>query len=463
LPDAPPTEPRPRSHPDAVRVAGGQGFYGDAPGPLADLLTEAPDYVVLEALAELTLSILSKDRDRDETLGWTRDLPLYLMQTLPAVLEGRTKVITNAGGINPVAAGRMVTKAAERFGLSGFTVAVVVGDDLRGRPELLPADFPDAAALRFANAYLGARPIVEALERGADVVITGRVADASLFLAPLVHRHGWAWEDWDRLAAGMVVGHLLECSGQVTGGNHAGAWWEVPEPWRFGFPLADVAPDGTAEIFKPAVAGGRVDVDTVRQQLLYEVHDPAAYLTPDVVVDMTTLSLTDLGDDAVRVEGVTGRPATGRYKVVAASPDGYAADLSIAFGWPHAAEKARAAADLARTRVEVGGIALDDWHVELFGVHALHADATAASAGLPGAPGGDPAEVVLRLAWRCASAEDCAAVARHVVPLGLSGPPPGFTPANRARPKPSGQLRIHTGTIDRAPVDAAVAVTLEDV
>jgi hypothetical protein len=453
-----------RPRPDAaVRIAGGQGFYGDAPGPIADLLTEEPDYVVLEALAELTLSILAKDRQRDETLGWTRDLPLYLLQLLPAVLDGRTRVITNAGGINPVAAGRMVTQAAQRYGLSGFTVATVVGDDLRGRPELLPDGVPSVEDLAFANAYLGARPIVEALDAGADVVITGRVADAALFLAPLVHRHRWAWDDWDRLAAGMVVGHLLECSGQVSGGNHAGEWWTVPEPWRFGFPLADVTPDGVAEVFKPAVSGGRVDVDTVRQQLLYEVHDPSAYLTPDVAVDMTTLRLDDLGGDVVRVSGATGRPASGRYKVVAATPDGYAADLSLAFGWPDAEAKARAAADLARKRIEVGGVALEDWHVELFGVDALHGPAAHAAGGPELGPWGGPSEVVLRLAWRCASAEDCATVARHVVPLGLSGPPPGFTPASRARPKPSAQLRIATGLVDRAPVDAGVTVHLEEV
>lgn len=178
------TEPRDRFRPEAVRIAGGQGFYGDAPGPLEDVLTEEPDYVVLEALAELTLAILAKDRRRDETLGWTRDLPLYLLKLLPAVLEGRTTVITNAGGINPLAAGRMVTLAAERYGLTGFRVATVVGDDVRAHPDMLPAGFPDAERLAFANAYLGARPIVEALEQGADIVITGRVADASLFLAP---------------------------------------------------------------------------------------------------------------------------------------------------------------------------------------------------------------------------------------------------------------------------------------
>lgn len=447
---------------DAVRLAGGQGFYGDTPDAIDDLLTEQPDYVCLEALAELTLSILSKDRERDETMGWTRDLPLFLLKLMPAVLERGTTVITNAGGINPPAAARMVATAAKEYGLTGFSIATVTGDDVRDRPELLPAHFPaDPERLRFANAYLGARPIVEALERGADLVITGRVADAALFLAPLVHRHGWGWTEWDRLAGGGVVGHLLECSGQVSGGNHGGRWWEVPEPWRFGFPLADVHADGSAEIFKPAVAGGRVDFDTVRQQLLYEVGDPSAYLTPDVSVDMTGVTVTEAGEDLVRVAGAAGGPAPETYKVVGAEPDGFAAELSIAFGWPHAPAKARAAADLARRRIAAASVELDDWHVELFGVNALHGPAVPADAEQQ--PPGGPSEVVLRLVWKHADRDTCADVARHIVPLGLSAPPAGFTPANRARPRPTAQLALHSGAVERAAVDHHVAVHVEDV
>lgn len=440
-----------------LRIAGGQGFYGDATDPLADLLAEQPDVVVLEALAELTLAILTKDRERDETLGWTRDLPLYLMALLPAMLERDMTVVTNAGGINPVAAAKMVGDAARSMGVSGLRMATVVGDDVRGRPELLPDGFPAAGDLLFANAYLGARPVADALERGANLVITGRVADAALFLGPLVHHHGWAWDDWDRLAAGTLVGHLLECSGQATGGNHAGRWWEVPQPWRFGFPIADVDEEGAAILTKPAAAGGRVDFDTVRQQLLYEVHDPANYIAPDVVLDMTTVQLEDLGEDRVRVHGATGRPATSSYKIVAASSGGYAADLSVAFGWPDAAAKARATADLARARIARAGITLDDWHVELFGVNALHGDA------VPPPSPGEPAEVVLRMAWSCAERDTCGQVARQIVPLGLSGPPPGFTGASRARPRPSQLLRLHSGTTDRDPVDAQVRVSVDSL
>lgn len=446
----------------AVRIAGGQGFYGDTPAAISDLLTERPDYICLEALAELTLAILAKDRARDETLGYTRDLPLYLRATTPALLDGHTKVITNAGGINPLGALKALKASAAKSGLSGLTVAVVTGDDLRARPDLLPDTFPAPDNLEFANAYLGVAGIVDALAQGADVVITGRVADAALFLAPLVHEHGWSLDDpshTDRLAAGTVVGHLLECSGQVTGGNHAGQWWTVPDPWRFGFPLADVTGDGNAAIFKPEVAGGRVDFDTVRQQLLYEVGDPTAYLTPDVIVDMTSVELDDLGTDRVRVSGVAGRPPTGNYKVVGATNDGYAADFSVAFGWPDAPAKARATADIARKRIVEAALDLQDWHTELFGVNALHGPA----AHQGGDPDPDPAEVVLRMAWKTADVTTCAQVARHIIPLALSAPPPGFTAASRAPPKPSSLLQIHAGLIDRTPVDDRVAVVVEEL
>ena len=228
----------------SVRIAGGQGFYGDTPRAVDALLDEGVDYLCLEALAELTLAILQKDRQRDESAGYTRDLPLYLARALPAVAAGRTKVITNAGGINPTAAARAAIATAKQLGVSGIKVATVLGDDLLGRLDALRSAGSTLAHLdtgapfdelpgdpKFAAAYLGARPIVEALAAGADVVITGRVADAALFLAAAAHAHGWQWDDWDRLAAGTVVGHLLECSGQVAGGNYSGEWWTIPHPW----------------------------------------------------------------------------------------------------------------------------------------------------------------------------------------------------------------------------------------
>ena len=288
-----------------IRIGGGQGFYGDGLGPVPDVLEAGVDYLVCEALAELTLAILQKDRQRDESLGFTRDLPMYVRAALPYVVDGRTRFITNAGGINPVAAGRAVVATLKEAGATGLVVATVVGDDVRPRGERSRA----AVRCVVRERVPGARPIVDALDAGAHVVVTGRVADASLFLAPLVHEHKWAWDDWDRLAAGVVVGHLLECSGQVAGGNYSGPWWTNPDPLRVVFPIGECEPDGSAVITKPAQSGGMVTFDTVREQLLYEVHDPARYLNPDVVADFTSLTLTDLGGDRVRVSDTRGLPA----------------------------------------------------------------------------------------------------------------------------------------------------------
>ncbi|MDQ1374961.1 MAG: hypothetical protein QOJ09_2299 [Actinomycetota bacterium] len=436
-----------------IRLGGGQGFYGDGHAPVADLLDAGVDYLVCEALAELTLAILQKDRMRDESLGYTRDLPLYLHAALPFILDGRTKFITNAGGINPVAAGRAVQAAAKAAGVSGLKVATVVGDDVRGRAEELglPGD-----AL-FASAYLGARPIVDALAQGADVVVTGRVADASLFLAPLVHEFGWAWDDWDRLAAGVVVGHLLECSGQVTGGNYSGAWWDNADPYRIGFPIAEVDEAGSAVITKPEKTGGFVTFDTVREQLLYEVHDPSRYLNPDVVADFTSVTVDDQGDDRVRVSGTRGNAAPDTYKGLVCTPAGWAGESRMAYSWPDAEAKARAALRFIRHQAEADGVEVEEWCEEYFGANAYAGPAIARDDRV------DAPEVVGRLAWRCADAETAARVGRGVGVLGLSGPPM-LSGLGRARgSKPTQLLAVEPFYVDKALVDAQVRVDVEDV
>src|SRR4051812_10039764 len=230
-----------------VRLGGGQGFYGDGIGPVADVLNAGVDYLICEALAELTLAILQKDRMRDESLGYTRDLPLYLRAALPFVLDGKTKFITNAGGINPVAAGRAVMATLKQAGATGLKVATVVGDDVRSRADEL--DLPGDAM--FASVYLGARPIVEALAQGADVVVTGRVADASLFVAPLAHEFGWSWDDWDRLGARVGVRPLLACRGPGAGGHHSGPRWGDPHPMPMGLPLAPCGAAGRGVLHHP--------------------------------------------------------------------------------------------------------------------------------------------------------------------------------------------------------------------
>jgi hypothetical protein len=440
-----------------VRIGGGQGFYGDGHEPVDALLASGVDYLVCEALAELTLAILQKDRQRDEALGWARDLPLYVAQALPHLVAGTTKFITNAGGINPIAAGRAVVGALREAGATGLVVATVVGDDVRPRAGEL--GLPEEAL--FANAYLGARPLVDALGQGADIVITGRVADAALFLAPLVHEHGWAWDDFDRIAAGVVVGHLLECSGQVTGGNYSGAWWDNADPQHIGFPIAEVEPDGSAVITKPDGTGGFVTFDTVREQLLYEVHDPAAYLSPDVTADFTSVAVHDLGQDRVRVSGIRGSAPPATYKGLVCTPAGWAGEARFAYPWPDAEAKARAALSWLQARAEARGLAIDEWHTELFGVDAFGGPTSDAADRR--AAGWEPPEVIGRLAWRAADPATVAQVAQGAGVLGLSGPPTIASPGRARDGKPSQLLAVEPFAVDRALVDAQVRVELTEV
>lgn len=460
------SSPQPSASAGVVRVAGGQGFYGDTVDAVRPQLDWGVDYLCLEGLAELTLAILQKDRARDETLGWNKDLPAYLAAALPAIQAGRTKLLTNAGGINPIGAGRAVTAAADCAGVHGVRVGTVVGDDLTGRLTDLHrdgvpldnaetgapwAEFP--AEVLFASTYLGARPVVEALAEGAQVVVTGRLADPSLFVAPLVHEFGWALDDWDRLAAATVVGHLCECSGQSTGGNFSGEWWTIPRPWDFGYPVAECVPDGSAVLTKPPGTGGRVDFDTVRQQLLYEVHDTAGYVTPDVVADFTSVSLDDLGADRVALRGTRGRAATDTYKVLVCYPAGWSGESRVAFGWPDAYPKARATATVLRERVRAAGLATTGWHEEYWGVNALHGPV------VPLTGTDDVPEVVLRVAWSCADQRTAGRISREIVPLGLSAPAWGLTSSGRNMiGRPSQLLGLWPTLVPKDLVDPGVRV-----
>lgn len=446
-----------RSEARVVRIGGGQGYYGDGHAGVAPLLEAGVDYLVCEALAELTLAILAKDRQRDESLGYTRDLPLYVAAALPALVEGRTRFITNAGGINPVAAGRAVLDGLRAAGAEGLKVATVVGDDLRQHAEAL--DLPDDAL--FASVYLGARPIVEALDAGADIVITGRVADASLFLAPLVHEFGWAWDDWDRLSAGVTIGHLLECSAQVTGGNYSGDWWAHGDFSRPGFPIAECDASGEAVITKPDGTGGVVSFDTVREQLLYEVHDPAAYLNPDVTADFTSVRLDDLGGDRVRVHGIGGSPAPATYKGLVCTAAGYSGEARLGYPWPDAEAKARAAARFMVARAEQLGIEVLEWHEEYFGIDAFGGPTVPIDQLYTG--GSEPSEVMVRVVWRCDRKADAARLSREMGQLGLGGPPM-VSPFGRTRDTgPSQLMSLRAIGVDRGLVDPGVRVSVETV
>jgi hypothetical protein len=403
-----------------VRVGNGCGFWGDnLDAPI--LLAEAGrlDYLTLEYLAELTMSILAHQKQRHPEAGYATDF-LDVLERLAPILKAQPglKVITNAGGMNPAGCAAKARAILDRAGLAERKIGVISGDDLLPRLDALLAEGhpltnldtgePLATVrprLVSANAYLGARPIVEALRQGASVVITGRVADASLTLAPAVHELGWKWDDWDRLCAGTVAGHLIECGAQATGGLWIN-WEEAPDLANVGYPIAEIDEDGTLRITKPEGTGGAVNVETIGEQLLYEVGDPAAYLTPDVVADFTTVTLREVGRDVVQIEGARGKPATGSYKVSCAYRDGWTASGTLLIYGPDAPMKARRCGAMLLERVRRAGWELQHAHVEALG------EATP-----------PPPEVVLRVTARDGRREAVERFTKEFAPLVTSGPP----------------------------------------
>lgn len=439
----------------AVRLGAGQGAFGESPELLRPAFEAGVDYVVCDSLAETTCGFFALDRRGDESAGYAPDLVPRLRIALPYVAESGTRLITNAGGLNPLAAHKLALAAAREAGMSGLRIGMV-GFDRPVAPARSGGERPIAEQV-----YLGASGIVAALDQGADVVVTGRVADAALFLAPLVHELGWAWDDWDRLAAGAVVGHLLECSGQAMGGNYSGDWWNLLDFTRLALPLAEVDVDGTAVITKPPRSSGRVSFDTVREQLLYEVHDPSAYVTPDVVVDMTGIRLDDQGDDRVTVSGARGRPRPETLKGLVFTPAGYAGEIVLTYAWPDAEAKCRHVIASLRDLAAAREIPVIEWHEEYFGIGGFGGPTLSV-----GDAAADPPEVTARLAWRTATAEAAAQVQRLVAMIALSSPAglQGIGRRSRGRSaEPAPLLDITEFRVDRALVEPDVVVHVEEV
>ena len=460
----------------SIRIGAGLGFYGDNWEPVVATLERGNvQFIASDHLAELTLAILQKDRQRDPSLGYARDVVPMLLRLWPLMAERGVRFVCNAGGLNPHGAAQAVLAA---FAAKGMTarVAVVTGDDVL--PQLLDASKPadgwahlftgePLAGVRerlvFGNAYLGAQPIVQALDAGADIVITGRVADAALFLGPLVHSLGWtlsgatAEADLNRLAQGLTVGHLLECSGQGSGGNFGsqGAWQAVPDLTHIGYPIAEVWEDGTALITKAPGTGGRVNFDTVRQQLLYEVHNPHAYHSPDVVLDMGGITLHDEGHDRVRLTGARGHAPSDQLKVVAGYRDGYKAEVTWGFSWPDAWDKAQAAQAAILTQLLEKRIPHDELYIEHPGLNSAHG----ALAPLPDAEALNQLnEVWTRLVLRTPVKAAADGFGRLFPWLALSGP--AYTCGFHGLHNTSELLGIWPTLVPRAAVEAGVCVEL---
>lgn len=459
----------------SVRIGAGLGFYGDNWEPVAASIERGSvNFIASDHLAELTLAILQKDRQRDPTLGYARDVVPMLLRLWPLMRERGVRFVCNAGGLNPHGAAQAVLTA---FAAKGWRarVAVVSGDNVL--PQLQDAAAPPdpfahlftgepAASVRerlvFGNAYLGAAPIVAALDGGADIVITGRVADAALFLGPIAHSLGWSLSsresaDLDRLAQGLTVGHLLECSGQGSGGNFGsqGAWQAIPDLAHIGYPIAEVHADGTAFITKAPDTGGRVNFDTVRQQLLYEVHNPHAYRSPDVVLDMGGIALHDVGHDRVRLTGARGLPPSDQLKVVAGYRDGFKAEVTWGFSWPDAWDKSQAAQATIRCLLAEKRIPHDELFVEYPGLNSAHG----ALAPLPNAATlNEMNEIWTRLVLRTPAKAAADGFGRLFPWLALSGPAYtcGFTGLHNT----SELLGIWPTLVPRAAVEAGVRVDM---
>ena len=451
-----------------VRVASGQGFWGDwQEAPKLQVRTGPIDYLMLDYLAEITMSILQKQRERDPAAGYARDFVPLIAGLTPELLGRGIRVVSNAGGVNPHGCRRALFEALAEIPTSRpLRVAVVSGDDLMDRLDSLLQDGHELrnmetgeplSAVRdrvqAANAYIGAAPIIEALRMEADVVITGRSTDTALTYAPLMHEHGWAADDWDRIAAGVVAGHINECGAQATGGNTLFDWrgvdLEAP-----GYPIIEMAADGTFTVTKHADLGGRVTWATVTEQLVYEMGDPVEYITPDCISDFTTIQLRDLGENRVAISGVRGRERTGMLKVSIAYRDGWKATGSLVYAAPDALDKAIRADEVLRSRLERLGLRFDEIRTEFVGAGACSGRSPdqlpeAVRQGLP--------EVELRVGVRSADRAAVERFTRELAPLILAGPP-SVTGFAAGRPRVQEVMAYWPALIDRDAVERDLEV-----
>ncbi|MEK6303309.1 MAG: acyclic terpene utilization AtuA family protein [Acidobacteriota bacterium] len=414
-----------------IRIANGQGFWGDSLEAPVQLVERGPiDYLTLDYLAEITMSIMQKQRARDPRFGYAHDFIGVMARILPICVEKNIKVVANAGGVNPQACSAAVAEVAQKLGLAGkVKIGIVAGDDIMTSLDDLIArgialenmeDGQPLSSIRdrvqSANVYFGAAPIAEALAQGAQVIITGRCTDTGLTLGPMIHEFEWSPDDWDRLASGTIAGHIIECGAQCTGGNCQVDWKSIPDAWDIGYPIVEACVDGRFSVTKHAGTGGRITVAGIKEQLMYEMGDPNEYITPDCIADFTTVQLDQAAPDVVRVSGIRGKPATDFYKVSISYSAGYKAVGSLIYSWPEAYDKAKAADAILRRRLEALGLKFDEMRSEFVGAGALHGElAGAASLELP--------EVLLRVGVR---SEDKKAIERFVkelAPLGLNGPP----------------------------------------
>jgi len=449
---------------EKIRIASGQGFWGDLQTAPYDQVSKGPiDYIMMDFLAEVTMSIMQKQKKRNPELGYAKDLVPIVEHILPTCIDKKIKIITNGGGVNPSGCRDAIFRWARKKGIKNLKIGVVLGDDILDRlgelrskgillnnmdtGETLSAVIDGVMS---ANVYFGAWPIVEALRQDAQIIITGRTTDTGLTLAPMIYEFDWKRDDWDKLAAGTVAGHILECGGQASGGNFSADWRSVHDLAHIGFPIAEAYLDGEIVITKHENSGGLVSLQTVKEQLMYEIGDPVHYITPDCVADFTTIQLEQVGQHRVKMFGVKGNPATDSYKVSMSYHDGYTAVGTLTYAWPDALEKARAANEILCTRLADLGLKFDEIRSEFMGYNSCHGPLSAVP--------DEVNEVVLRVGVRGHDHHAVERFGKELAPLILTGPP-GVTGFAGGRPKPGEVIAYWPALIPKTAVTPRVEVT----
>jgi len=449
--------------PDKILIGYGQGFWGDSIlGPVR-LVREGPlDYLALDYLAEVTMSIMQKLKSRNQKAGYATDFVKMLERTLPEIHDRGIKVIANAGGVNPEACLEAVLELARRQGIRGLKVGIIDGDDILARvPELVAAghgmaNMDDGRPLSSiqdrllsANVYIGAFAVAECLRQGAQIVIAGRLTDPALVAGPMVHEFGWQVDDYDLLAAATMAGHIAECGAQCTGGNYTD-WRAVKDFVRIGYPVIEGRPDGTFAVTKHEGTGGLLNRNTVISQLLYEMGDPKRYLGPDCTADFTSAVIEDDGPNRVRLSGIRGGPATDSYKVSLSYLNGFKATGQLTVAGPDALAKAKLCADIVFGRLELDGCTFTEEEklVEFVGAGVCHAGILESE---------DPPEVVLRLGVKCGDKQRVERFGMEIVPLVTSGPP-GVTGFAGGRPKATEIVGYWPALLDKRQVTTRVRV-----
>lgn len=447
---------------EPILIGNGQGFWGDSIEAPIKLIEGGPlHYLTLDYLAEVTMSIMQRQKQKNPQRGYATDFVDLIGKILPTLVEKNIKVIANAGGVNPKACLEALFAVAKKTGVHGLKIGVVEGDDiLQQLPQMIDSGVafkhletgesivPFRDKILSANVYISSLPIVDALQQGAQIVVTGRATDPGLVMAPMVYEFDWQHDDWDKLAAGTIAGHILECGAQATGGNFT-RWWEVPDYATIGYPIAEAFADGTFNITKHPGTGGLVTVDTVSEQIVYEMGDPKNYISPDVQVDFTTIRLEQIGTNKVRVHGIKGSPKPESYKVSMSYHKGFKASGTLTVSGPDAYKKAQKCAEIIWQRLENSGYTFAETNTEFLGLNSCHGEINPFPEQIN--------EVVLRLSAKDEDDRKIIRFGKEIAPLITNGPP-GITGFAGGRPKPQGIVAYWPALMDRNLVKTKVTV-----